>query len=254
MRWPKNLYISLILLFFYIPIIVLIVFSFNDSKYAMTWHGFTWHWYQVLFADKDLLRTAWHSILLAGCASSLSVILGTIIATALFRYRFKSRLWLHNLILILIITPDLVVGIVLLILFTTTNLSLGFWSLLLAHTTLCLPFVILTVYSRARDLDPAICESAQDLGASDSMIFFKIIIPLLRPAIIAGWLLSFSLSLDDVIVSFFVSGPEFAILPLRIYSMTRVGVTPEINALSGILLILTFTLVFTAQFVQGKDS
>lgn len=248
----KRLYLTLILAFFYIPIIVLIVFSFNNAKYAMTWHGFTWQWYQTLFTDDDLLRTAWHSIMLGISSATLTIILGTIITTTLYRYRFTSRLLLHNLLLVLIITPDLVLGIILLILFSTTKLPLGFLSLLLAHITIALPFVTFTIYSRAVNLDPNLFEVARDLGASDARIFFKILVPMLTPSIVAGWLLAFAISLDDVIVSFFVSGPEYSILPLKIYSMTRLGITPEINALSVLLLGLTFLLIVFYNFFERR--
>lgn len=253
MRWLKNSYLTLILLFLYLPIIVLIVFSFNNAKYAMTWHGFTLHWYQVLISDTDLIVTAWHSIILGFSAATITCILGTLITTLLFRYRFTGRGILHNLLLILIITPDLVLGIILLILFSAFKLPLGYLSLLLAHVTLCLPFVVLTIFARANDLDPNLFEAANDLGASDSKIFIAILLPLLKPAIIASWLLAFAISLDDVIVSFFVSGPGYSILPLKIYSMTRIAITPEINALGTLLLIATFILIIGYQIIQRPN-
>lgn len=251
-RWLKNSYLTFIIAFLYLPIIVLIVFSFNAAKYAMTWHGFSLQWYQVLFADDDLIRTAWHSAILGFSAATCTVVLGTLITTALYRYHFAGRKLLHNLLLVLIIAPDLVIGIILLILFSTTKVPLGFCSLLLAHITICLPFATLTIYSRAVTLDPNYFEAAKDLGANDTKVFFKILVPLLRPAILAAWLLAFAISLDDVIVSFFVSGPAFSILPLKIYSMTRLGITPEINALSSILLCATLVLILSYQFIQRK--
>ncbi len=252
MRWLKNSYLITILVFLYLPIAILIVFSVNDAKYAMTWHGFSLRWYQELFADHDLLRTAWHSVILGISASTCTVFLGTLITSTLYHYRFPTRTLLHNLLLILVIAPDLVIGIILLILFSTIKVPLGFFSLLIAHITLCLPFATLTIYSRAMTLNPHYFEAANDLGATDVKVFFKILIPLLAPAILAAWLLAFAISLDDVIISFFVSGPSFSILSLKIYSMTRLGITPKINALCSILLGITLILILSYQVLKRK--
>src|SRR6185437_5478793 len=146
---------------------------------------------------------------------------------------------LHGLIFILIISPDIVTGISLLILFSALKMPLGFWSLLLSHITFCIPFVTVTVYSRLTEHDKNLVEAAKDLGATESIIFTRILVPLLWPAIISGWLLSFTLSMDDVIISFFVTGPEFDVLPLKIFSMVRVGVKPEVNALCSIMFAIT---------------
>jgi len=163
----------------------------------------------------------------------------------LFRYRFFGKKILHALIFILILSPEIVMAISLLLMYSFLKVPLGFWTLLLAHTTLCIPFVAVTVYSRVTTLDTDIFEAAMDLGATDFTIFRKIIIPLLLPAIVSGWLLSFTLSLDDVIISYFVSGPTFDILPLKIYSMVRLGVKPEVNALCTLLLAFTLLIVIT---------
>ena len=254
MRFFKNIYLTGILAFLYLPIFVLVIYSFNNAKYSMLLHGFSLQWYQTLFTDTDLIRTAWHSIVLGISSATLTCILSILITTAILRYKFRSRKILHNLLLILIITPDLVLGIILLILFSAMKVPLGFTSLLLAHITFCLPFATLTIYSQAVDLDINIFESAQDLGASDAKIFFKILLPLIKPAIVAAWLLAFAISLDDVIVSFFVSGPSFSILPLKLYSMTRVGITPEINAAGSILICLTLILILLYQLTQRKTN
>jgi spermidine/putrescine transport system permease protein len=155
-------------------------------------------------------------------------------------------------IFILILSPDIVMGISLLILFSMLNVPLGFWSLLLAHVTFCIPFVVVTVYSRIMSFDEYIFEAAKDLGAKDAVILSRIILPLLWPALFAGWLLSFTLSIDDVIISYFVAGPDFEILPLKIYSLVRLGVKPEINALCTVTFGLTLLLITLSQIISRK--
>lgn len=220
----------------------------------MQWQGFTWQWYQTLFQDSDLWTAALNSVVIAILASTIASILGLLAATNLYRYRFLGRRFLYALIFILIISPDIVMGTSLLILFSSINLALGFWSLLLAHITFCIPFVTVTIFSRMSGFDKNIFEAAKDLGASDATIFFRIIVPMLLPAIISGWLLSFTLSLDDVIISYFVSGPGYQILPLQIFSMVRTGINPEINALCSILFFITVILVSLSQFFMRNKA
>ncbi len=247
-------YLALVYGFFYLPIAVLVIFSFNDSKYSLTWKGFTWKWYQSLFQNSEILQVALNSLLLAVLAASLATLLGTMAAVTLYRYRFFGKKLLYGLIYIVIMSPDIVMGISLLILFVSLNLPLGFTTLLLAHVTFCLPFVIVTVYGRLSGFNEEIVEAGKDLGAGEWVIFRRILLPLLMPAVLAGWLLSFTLSLDDVIISFFVAGPSFEILPLKIYSLVRLGVKPEINALCTLLLCLTLVLVFIAQYLLKEKN
>src|SRR5579872_2307010 len=223
-RLLKGSYLAAIYLFFYFPIAVLIVYSFNRSAYSLVWQGFSMTWYHQLFNDSALFEVAWHSLAVAIIAASSATIIGTMASVTLYRYRFLGRKLLHALIFVLIVSPDIVMGISLLILFATTHTSLGFLTLLLSHITFCIPFVVVTVYSRLTGIDKNIFEAAKDLGANDFIIFIRIILPLIMPAVIAGWLLSFTLSMDDVIISFFVTGPNFEILPLKIYSLVRLGV------------------------------
>lgn len=251
-RVTNITYLSFIFIFFYIPILVLIVYSFNNAQYSLLWHGFTLQWYNELFNDSDLWVATWHSFLLALCAATLASYLGLLTAVSLYRYRFKGRQFLNGLIFILILTPEIVTGAALLILFTFSQLHLGFLTLLLAHVSFCIPFVVVTTYSRLVSFDKNIFEAAKDLGANDGLIFRQIILPLLWPALFAGWLLSFTLSLDDVIISYFVTGPEFEILPLRIYSMVRSGIKPEINALCTVLFCITLTLIVLSQLALRK--
>jgi spermidine/putrescine transport system permease protein len=253
-RVSRISYLSLIYLFFYIPIIVLIVYSFNNAQYSLVWHGFTWDWYTELFHDSDLWISAVHSLILGVAAATLATLIGMLASVSLYRYRFTGRNFLYGLVFVLILSPEIVTGAALLILFTMLRCPLGFFTLLLSHTSFCIPFVIVTTYGRLVSFDKNIFEAAKDLGATDAVIFRQIILPLLWPALFAGWLMSFTLSLDDVIISFFVAGPEYDILPLRIYSMVRTGVKPEINALCSVLFCVTFALILLAQLALKKKN
>jgi len=252
----KNLtrltYLFAIYLFFYFPIIILIFYSFNNSAFSMVWHGFSARWYAQLFQDTNLQVIALHSLVVGVLAATFATTIGTLASVALYRYHFYGKKLLRSLVFILIVSPDIVMGIALLILFSSLKAPLGFWTLLLSHITFCIPFVVVTVYSRMVGFDKNVFEAARDLGASDFQIFRKVFVPMLLPAIIAGWLLSFTLSLDDVIISYFVTGPDFQILPLQIFSMVRLGVTPEVNALCSVMFGLTLIIVFSAQFALRK--
>lgn len=247
-------YLVLIYGFLYLPILVLVVYSFNDSKYSLEWQGMTWAWYQNLFDDPDLLQVALNSTLIATLSATVATGIGTLAAVALYRYEFFGKPLLQSLIFVLMMTPDIVMGIALLILFVSLSLPLGFWTLLLAHITFNIPFVVVTVLSRISGFDRHLIEAAKDLGATEFQTVRRIVLPLLMPAVAAGWLLSFTLSMDDVMVSFFVTGPTFEILPLKIYSMVRLGVTPEINALCTIMLGITLILILIAQLLLREKT
>ncbi len=250
----RTSYLSAIYLFFYIPIIVLIVYSFNDTQYSLVWQGFTWHWYSDLFQDGDLWLAALHSLVLGLASATMATTIGMLAAVSIYRYRFTGRNFLYGLIFILILSPEIVTGAALLITFTLLHIQLGFTTLLLSHTSFCIPFVIVTTYGRLVSFDKNIFEAAKDLGATDSIIFTRIIFPMLWPALAAGWMMSLTLSLDDVIISYFVAGPEYDILPLRIYSMVRSGVKPEINALCSVLFCVTLTLIVLSQLALKKKN
>lgn len=249
---PQISYLTIIYLFFYIPIMVLIIYSFNNAQYSLLWHGFSLRWYHELLSDTNLWVAALNSLTLGMTAATVSMCIGGLCAISLYRYEFLGRQFLNGLIFILILSPDIVMGISLLLLFSFIQLPLGFWSLLIAHITFCIPYVVVTVYSRITSFDEYIFEAAKDLGAKDYTILTRIILPLLWPALLAGWLLSFTLSIDDVLISYFVAGPDFEILPLTIYSMVRLGIKPEINALCSITFMITLSLVFVSQLLLRK--
>ena len=246
-------YLGLILFFIYLPIGVLVVNSFNGSRYGTSWQGFTLKWYERLLGNESLMTAATHSLTIAVVAATVATIIGTLGAVALYRYKFRGKAALSSMVFISMLTPDIVMAISLLIIFIAIGIELGFISLLLAHITFCLPFVIIAVYSRLRGFDVKMLEAARDLGASESRIFWKIILPLAVPAVASGWLLSFTLSLDDVIVSAFVTGPGYEILPLKVYSMVRVGVSPEVNAISTLLLVVSLVLVIISQLLLREE-
>ena len=195
------------------------------------------------------LDAFFNSMTVAVVSSIIATVIGTLGAFAVNRYRFAGRKIFFGLIHSVMMSPDIVMGISLLMLFVLMGVETGFLTLLLAHITFCLPFVIVTVHARISGFDPAVVDAARDLGAREFEVFFRIILPMILPAVLAGWLLSFTLSLDDVIISFFVTGPEFEILPLKIYSMVRLGVKPEVNALCAILFLITLAAVALAHFL-----
>ncbi|MDQ5920874.1 MAG: spermidine/putrescine transport system permease protein [Pseudomonadota bacterium] len=228
-------------LFLYIPLVVLILYSFNDSRINVGWVGFTLKWYQVLFADQQLVAAALNSLLIAVIASTVSVILGTMAGVALHRYKIP---FLTALVMVPVAAPELLVGVSLLLFFLLINFTLGYASIILAHTAFCISFVTIAVKSRMFGMDDSIIDAARDLGASPLKAFCLVLIPSILPGIIAGWLMAFTLSLDDFVITFFTAGVGSSTLPLAIYSMLKMGVTPEINAASTIIIL--FTLILTS--------
>lgn len=209
-------------------------------------------WYVELFHDRELWTSFFHSIVLALSASIFATLMSLLACIHLFLYRSRHRRSLFSLLILLIVIPDLVLGVALLIFFNLLSLPLGFFSLLIAHITFCIPFVVLTINSRLHTLDPNIYFSALDLGASRMHVLLKIMMPLLWPGVLSAFLLCFTLSFDDVIVSYFVAGPDFNILPLTIYSLVRAGVTPELNALCTITFLISMCLVIMAHQLTRK--
>lgn len=248
----KAIYLSLVFGFLYLPMAVLIAYSFNPSKYGIRWEGFSLGWYRSLANDDTLIEAALNSLLVASLAASLACLMGTLGAIGLQRYRFRGQGLLQGLLFVMLMSPDIVMAVSLLVLFIALHLKLGFWCLLLSHATFCLPFVTVTVQSRLQDFDRHLIEAAQDLGANEWQAIIRVVLPLAMPAIMAGWMLSFALSLDDVVVSFFVTGPEFEVLPLKIYSMVRMGVKPEVNALATLLFGVSVLLVGGSQWLLHR--
>jgi len=245
----RNIYLTGIYVFLYLPLLILVVYSFNRSRFSTQWTGFTVDWYIKLLHNAMLLDALRNSLIVAFLSSFAATVIGTLAAVAFYRYRFIGRKVLYTLVYIVMMSPDIVMGISLLIFFMLSGIRIGFVTLLLSHITFCIPFVVVTVYARIRGFDPRVIEAARDLGAGEFQTFRYVLLPLLMPAVVSGWLLSFTLSLDDVIVSFFVTGPSFEILPLKIYSLVRLGIKPEINALSTVLFLFTLVSVTLSQLL-----
>ena len=253
-RLLRNIFMFVVYADLYIPIIILVTNSFNEDRYGLSWKGFSWNWYERLFNNDTLIQAAFHSVTIAFFAATLATIVGGLTAIALYRYRFRGKQAVSGMLFIVMMSPDIVMAVSLLALFMVVGISLGFWSLLLAHVTFCLPYVTVTIFSRLNGFDARMLEAAKDLGASEVTILRKIILPLALPAVVSGWLLSFTISLDDVVVSSFVSGVSYEILPLRIFSLVKTGVTPEVNALATIMIVLSLGLVILSQLVTRKNN
>ncbi|SES74368.1 spermidine/putrescine transport system permease protein [Marinobacter segnicrescens] len=252
-RWLPRAYLVLVYLALYIPIGVLVVFSFNDGRTGYRWGGFTWRWYESLFSNDAMMQALWNSLWLAVSAATLSTLIGALTALALHRYRFRGKKALRGMLFVVMMSPEIVLAISLLSLFLLVGVQLGYFSLLLAHVTFCLPFVVITVMARLSGFDESLPEAARDLGASDFTMTRTVLLPVIMPALLAGWLLGFTLSLDDVVVSTFVSGPGYEILPLRIYSMVRVGLKPEVNALGTLLLVFSLLMLVLSQWILMRS-
>lgn len=248
----KRIFLPIIYIILYLPILIVILFSFNNADRSLIWHGFSWRWYHVLANDIDVGTTVLHSLEIGLLAATIAMLAGAIASITFYRYRFVGKQPMYLLIFLLIIVPDLILAIGWLLTFLLLHIQLGFWSLLIAHISFCIPFVFITVNSRMQGLDKHLVEVSRDLGASEWRILTKILFPILTPALIAGWLLSFTLSIDDTIISYFVTGPEYQTLPLKIYAMVKVGVNPEINALCTLLFAFTIIVVAIVHFTSRK--
>lgn len=249
MRLLGKIWLWVVYAFLYIPILVVVAYSFNNARFSTDWRGFTLRWYEQLAANGPLVDSAINSLTVGALAATMSTVLGVMAAFCLKRYRFPGRKFLHGAIYVLTVSPEIVMGISLLIFFIACNVAPGFTTLLIGHTTLAFPFAAVTILARLTEFDERLIEAARDLGASETQAFIRVVLPLISPAVAAGWLLSFTLSMDDVLISFFVTGPNFEVLPLRIYSMVRLGVKPDINALSAIMFVLTIVLVGLAMLL-----
>ena len=236
--------------FLYLPLAIVVAYSFNDSRLNAEWVGFTWHWYQVLLHDEDMLIAAGNSLLIALVSSLISTVLGTLAGIAIYRYDFKL---LNFLVMAPVAMPEILLGVSLLLFYIQVlNLTLGMLSVLLAHIVFSIGFVAIVVRAGLAALDVSIFEAARDLGASPWQTFRHVTYPLILPCMIAGGLMAFTLSIDDFVVTFFTAGVGVQTLPLHIYSMIKTSVTPEVNAVSTLLMLLTLALILAAaRFAPG---
>jgi len=232
-----------VFVFLYLPILVLIAYSFNVSRLNIVWTGFTFKWYEQLWAHTPLMRALQNSLVIAVVTTVASVIVGTTGAWLLHRYRFRGTRAIQTLVGVPMMMPEIIMGISLLVFFTTISLKLGFATVIIAHITFCFPFVLVAVQARLSGLDPALEEAALDLGATPLQAFWLVIVPCLRPAIVSGALMAFTLSMDEVIVTYFTVSPSATTLPLRVFGMAKVGLNPMLNALSAIFVLATVAFV-----------
>ena len=236
--------------FLYLPLVIVVAYSFNDSRLNAEWVGFTLHWYQVLLDDEQMLRAALNSLLIACTASGVATVLGTMAGIAIHRYKLKL---LPVMVITPVAMPEILLGVSLLLFFIQVlNLTLGMLSVLIAHITFCIGFVAIIVRARLAGMDECIFEAARDLGATPWQTFRLITLPLILPGVIAGALMAFTLSIDDFVITFFTAGVGVATLPLQIYSMIKIAVTPEVNAVSTLLMLLTLGMIVIASRIAPE--
>ncbi len=246
-------------LFLYGPIASLVIYSFNESKLVTVWGGWSLKWYGELFANQQIMDAAWLSLRIAAISASVAVVLGTMMAMVLVRFRrVRGKSLMTGMVTAPLVMPDVIIGLSLLLLFVAMQGLIGwpggrgFSTILIAHITFGMAFVAVVVQSRLSDMDDAVEEAALDLGASPARVFFDITLPMITPALIAGWLLAFTLSLDDLVIASFVSGPGASTLPMVIFSKVRLGVSPDINALASLIVLVVSIGIITAALLMRK--
>lgn len=253
-RFTLTLVTLLTFVFLYAPIIVLIIFSFNSARLGAVWQGFTLNWYERMFNNRTIMDAALTSLIVAALSTIGSVIIGTLTAMAMERYAFKGKALWDGLLYMPVIFPEVVAGVSLLLFFALVGIERGLFTLVVSHIAFSMPFVYLTVRARLADFDIRVEEAAQDLGANELVTFRRITLPLLMPGIISGALLAFTLSIDDFVISFFVNGKGWTTLPIYIFGQLRKGITPEINAISAVLLVFSIMIVSLSVILQRRQS
>jgi len=243
------------LAFLYLPIVILVIYSFNASRLVTVWAGWSLQWYREFFHDQAMIEAALMSFRVAATSASIATLLGTLAAVALSRgERFKGRVLFSGMLYAPLVMPEVITGLSLLLLFVALNAERGFWTVTIAHTTLTMCFVAVIVQSRLTTLDRSLEEAAMDLGCDPLRAFVAVTLPLIAPAIAAGWMLAFALSLDDLVIASFTTGPGSATLPIRIYSEVRLGVKPEINAICTLIIGLIAVVIVIASLVSKLSS
>ncbi|HWE93728.1 MAG TPA: ABC transporter permease [Tepidisphaeraceae bacterium] len=247
------LWTAAVMAFLYLPILLLIVYSFNDSEINAVWKGFTFRWYGAIWGDDALLAALQNSLIIAGVTTGISVVLGTGAAWLLHRYRFSAGRAVTTLAVLPMVVPEIIMGVSLMLLFRAVGLGLGYATVIIAHVTFCFPFVMAAVQARLAGLDPSLEEAALDLGATPAGAFFRVIVPYLLPGIIAGAMLAFTLSLDEFIVTFFTYSAQSQTLPVVIYTRIKPGLSPTLNAVSALIVVATAVLTLAADAVRRRN-
>ena len=247
-------YMALVLILMYVPMLLVIIYSFNSSKLSTLWGGFSFEWYAKLFQNTQMAEALKNSLIIATLTSLISGIVGTAAAVSIFKSRALFNKVAGKLATVPLMMPEIITGLVFLLAFSYLGVRLGVGSIVIAHSSFCIPYVYMTVSGSLDGFDITTKEAARDLGAGSVRTFFEIVVPQLLPASISGMLLSFAMSMDDVIISFFVTGPATNTLPVKIYSQMRKGVTPEINALCSLMLVVTIALVIGSRLLRNKKT
>ena len=243
-----------IYLFLYLPILILVVFSFNQSRQTATWTGFTLDWYRELFRDALIIKSVQNSLIVATLTTLLATVIGTLAAFAMARHDFRGKPASQGLLFLPIVIPEIVIGAALVTFFGVVHLQLSLWTVVIAHVVFSVSYVAIVVRARLAGFDRSLEEAAMDLGAGPVETFLRVTLPLILPGIVAGALLVFTISIDDYVITSFVAGVGATTLPLQIYSMVKVGVTPEVNAVSTLLLAATVIMILAAQKLQQAPS
>jgi spermidine/putrescine transport system permease protein len=244
---------GIVFLFFYLPIGIMVLFSFNQSRLNIVWTGFTLDWYAALWRDAVLVRTLKNSMIVATATTLLSVFLGTVGGWLLYRYRYRAAGLLETLVFLPMIVPEVILGVSLLILFVTIGLQLGYTTIIISHVTFCFPFVMAAIQARLAGLDPSLEEAALDLGATPLQAFTKVLVPYLMPAIVSGALMSFTLSLDELIVTYFTASAGTRTLPLEIFGRVKKGLDPSLNAISTVFILVTVFAVAITEALRRRN-
>ena len=253
-RWGLGLFTGLFYVYLYLPIVVLVAFSFNTDRLNLFWQGFTWRWYLELFGDGRVALAARNTLIVALTSTLTSTVIGTLAALALQRYIFRLKAVSEPILYIPIVIPEVVMGIGLLSLYATMKMTLGLLTITLSHIAFSIPFVALVVRARLHGFDRSLEEVAMDLGANELNTFLRVTLPVILPGVLSGAMLAFTLSLYDFIITFFTAGPGWTTLPLLIYGMVKTHITPEINALSTIWVLTVFILLLGSQALQSLQS
>ena len=250
----SHIYLAVIMLLTYLPLAMVVLFSFNDSKLPVSWKEFTLDWYRVLFEDEALMEALVNSLELGILSCIAAAVIGTLGAIGMARVTYKSKGMMEYLSTIPIMVPEIILAMVFMAFFSLLNLPFGMVTLVIAHTAFCIPYVFMMVKARLVGLDPSLEEAARDLGATPQKTFWDITLPLIMPAVASGCLLAFAMSFDDVVISIFVNGPRLSTLPIKVYTQIKTGVTPEINALCTIILAAVIVvLMITSLFRRKKE-
>lgn len=250
-KW-SNLYLAIMILLMYFPLVMVVIFSFNESRLSANFTGFSLKWYETLANDRDLKKALFNSILLGVLSCGISAIIGTLGAVGMARVKYKTKGMMEYLSTIPIMIPEIILGMVFLVFFSMLNLPFGMTTLVIAHTTFCIPYIFMMVKARLVGIDKSLEEAARDLGAGPIRTFFDITMPLIAPAVLSGSLLAFAMSFDDVVISIFVNGPRLNTLPVKVYAQLKTGVTPEINALCTIILVVITAVLLLFSFLSKR--